>query len=88
MNERRQYQRIPVMMEVSVHHPRFGSTMARTVDVSDGGLLVSLPGVPYQVGDQISVQACGIENAPVLKCTVVRIGEEGVALSYVEDAGG
>jgi hypothetical protein len=87
MNDKRQHERIAFPAEVKIMHPGFGSMVGRTRDMSDGGLFLLLdinPGLA--VGAQVTVQAQDLSgDAPLVKATVVRIEESGVALMYLEE---
>ncbi|WP_045226845.1 PilZ domain-containing protein [Methyloterricola oryzae] len=82
MVEQRAHPRIPVSTEVTVSHARFGTASARTVDVSEGGVLIEFLGCPFAVGDQVSVQVSSLEDAPLLQGTVVRVRSNEFALRF------
>lgn len=88
MVEKRAHPRIPVSTEITVSHARFGTAAARTVDVSEGGVLIQFPGCPFAVGDQVSVQVSSLEDAPLLQGTVVRVQADEFAVCFhlIDDA--
>lgn len=87
MVENRAHPRIPISTEVTVRSPKIGSRTARTIDVSDGGVLVQFPGCPFVLGDAVSVQVNSLEDAPLLQGVVVRVKADEFALAFmpVED---
>ena len=84
MNDKRQHERIAFPAEVKLMHPDFGSIMARTRDLSDGGLFLFVDVNPgLGVGARVTVQAQDISGeAPLVEATVVRVEAGGVALRY------
>jgi len=82
MVEQRAHPRIPVSTEITVRHVRFGTASARTVDVSEGGVLIEFPGCPLVVGDQVSGQVSSLEDAPLLQGTVVRVRGDEFAVRF------
>jgi hypothetical protein len=69
---------------VTVNHPVLGRKTGRTVDISDGGVGVALPGCGYAVGDTVSVQASTMDDAPIIEGVVVRVTEEGIGIRFSE----
>ncbi len=57
--ERRQHRRIPRVVNVEIEHPAAGCNIpARTLDISDGGMLVSVPPTaPVTEGQPVSIRA-------------------------------
>jgi hypothetical protein len=84
MNDKRQHERIAFPAEVKIMHPDFGAIMARTRDMSDGGLFLFVDVNPgLGVGTRVTVQAQDISGeAPLVEATVVRVEASGVALMY------
>ena len=87
MNDKRQHERIAFPAEVEIMHPDFGSIIARTRDMSDGGLFLLVDVNPgLGVGARVKVQAQDMSGeAPVVEATVVRVEASGVALMYEGD---
>lgn len=57
--ERRQHRRIPRVVNVEIEHPIAGCNIpARTLDISDGGMLISVPpSAPVASGQAVSIRA-------------------------------
>lgn len=87
MSEKRQHERIAFPSEVKVMHPDRPSVVGRTRDLSDGGAFLFLdinPGL--RVGEEVTVQAQdAAAEAPLVRATVVRVEESGIALMFQRD---
>lgn len=84
MIEKRQHPRLPLSMQVKIEHPEAGSRIATTENISDGGLFVKLADPQFLIEDKISVQACDMEDAPVVQGRIIRVEQEGIGVAFDE----
>ena len=83
MDNKRHFQRTRFASRVKVDHPRHGSAVFMTGDVSDGGLYVERGAFDLDVGDVVEVQVQGLPmEAPVVRMLVVRRDASGFGLRY------
>jgi hypothetical protein len=83
MDNKRQFQRTRFASRVKVVHPRHGSAMFTTGDVSDGGVYIERGAFDLEVGDVVDVQVQGLPmEAPVVRMLVVRSDASGFGLQY------
>ncbi|MBK1721334.1 PilZ domain-containing protein [Thiocystis violacea] len=90
VSERRLYPRLPMEVEVELHWPGHPLCIARTEDLSNGGVLLILNGEERPpVGAEVRVRVAGLlggdEQAPMVAATVVRHADEGVAVRFTDD---
>lgn len=90
VSDRRQFPRLPVEVEVELHQPGQPVRVARTEDLSGGGVMLILNGHGRpEIGTRVHVRVSGLlgegETPPLVAATVVRHAEEGVAVRFVED---
>lgn len=87
MSERRLHPRMPLTAPVRI---RFGERewpSCTTVDMSEGGLFVDIPGHPFRGGEVITIQVCNLEDAPLVVAEVIRSTAEGVGVRFREEEG-
>jgi len=83
MDNKRQFQRTRFASRVKVDHPRHGSAVFTTGDVSDGGVYIARGAFDLVVGDVVEVQLQGLPmEAPVVRMLVVRSDASGFGLRY------
>jgi len=83
MDNRRQFQRTRFASRVKVDHPRHGSAVFTTGDVSDGGIYLRQGPFELEVGECVQVQMQGLPiEAPILRMLVVRRDAEGYGLCF------
>jgi hypothetical protein len=83
MDNNRQFQRTRFASRVYVDHPRHGSAMFTTGNVSDGGVYIERGAFDLEVGDIVAVQVQGLPiEAPVVRMLVVRSDASGFGLRY------
>ncbi len=77
--------RTPLSANVKISHPEFGERIVETRNISDTGLFIFVdPSEMPPVGEVISGQVQGLEDAPVVKMKIVRTDEEGLGLQFIE----
>jgi hypothetical protein len=86
-DERRRHPRIPLAMRVRIDHPGLGSLVGDTVDISDGGMFVEVYDPRMVPDDKVSVQACDVEDAPLVAGRVARTGPDGTGVEFEEPGG-
>jgi len=68
-------------------HGSLGTVELTTADISDGGLFIRTAGCPqFAIGDEVNVQVCEVEDAPVVRAVVVRLTTNGAGLQFLDDA--
>lgn len=86
MNDQRKYLRTPLNAKISIMHESLGTIELTTADISDGGLFVQTAGRPrFVAGDKVTVQVCGMEDAPIIRAVVVRLTTNGAGLRFLDD---
>lgn len=86
MADRREFPRTAMNAKVRVVHPTVGERIYATRDVSDGGVYVVVEdGYFPPMGSVVEVQVQGLPvPAPVLKMQVVRKGNDGFGLQFID----
>lgn len=86
MVDRRIFPRTAMNAKVRVVHPSIGEHIYATRDVSDGGVYVVVDdGFFPPLGSVVEVQVQGLPvPAPILKMQVVRQGNDGYGLQFIE----
>ncbi len=86
MSNNRESTRTPLKVRLRIDHPRFGSMLVTTRDISDTGVYVVVDDARSILleGEVVSgqVQDLPIE-APVLQMEVVRVETHGVGLRFL-----
>lgn len=82
----RKHIRTKLTSSVKLIHPDTGTIEVKTLDISDGGIyLLSGKADLPPLGSQVQVQLIGTPfEAPVLDMTIVRIGQNGIGLQFVD----
>ncbi len=91
VSDRRLHPRLPLEVEVELYRSGVPMCLARTEDLSHGGVMLLLeePDRPA-IGTMVQVRVCGFvggECPPMVKAAVVRHTVEGVAVRFVDSAG-
>ncbi|MBU6952407.1 PilZ domain-containing protein [Hahella sp. HN01] len=84
--ERRRFERLSASMSVLLDHPVTGLHELKTVDLSEGGVLVTGDFTGNaEVGDLVSLKVVGLlqERSPTVPLKVVRCGANEMALNFV-----
>lgn len=86
MSDKREHVRTPFVCRIKIGHETLGDLEAKTRDISDGGVFVSLkPEQMPPIGTVVVGQVQGLaEEAPQLRMEVVRIESEGVGLRFLD----
>lgn len=87
MSERRQYPRMPLTAPVRICYGERVWPSCTTVDMSEGGLFVEIPGHGFQGGEIITIQVCNLEDAPLVVAEVTRTTPEGVGVAFLDGEG-
>lgn len=82
---RRQFPRLPIKVQVRIEHPDFGERTVWTRNISDGGLfVVTEPKEVPNIGSVVTGQVVGVEEeTPIVRMRIIRIGIDGVALEFI-----
>lgn len=88
MDERRKHRRKLVNSRVKVFHPSFGSEESRTIDISDGGVLLLPFSEEIKAGIQINDEFKLIfldsgSKDVVFNMDIIRITNDGVAAKFL-----
>ena len=86
MTDKRVHPRFPFTTDVKILHPDFGEKTVKTKDVSDSGVFILVePTEMPPIGEVVQGQVQGgAEDMPVVKMKIVRIGEDGLGLQFIE----
>lgn len=81
----RKHARFPMTVSVKISHPSIGEKIVKTKNISDGGLflLVDSTEMPL-VGEIITGQIQGMDNAPIINMKIVRVETEGLGLQFID----
>ncbi|MCP4410466.1 MAG: PilZ domain-containing protein [Gammaproteobacteria bacterium] len=84
--EKRIHDRVPIITKIKITHASFGSIIVKTKNLSHGGICVLTENTSIlPVGRVLEGQIQdGEENRPIVKIEVVRIGQEGVGLKFLD----
>jgi hypothetical protein len=88
MKEKRRHIRTNFTARVKLMHPDLGEKSYATRDIAQGGLFVCVgeEQLNLPVGTEVTVQDDEImTDPPLVKATVVRVDEDGIALMFGED---
>ncbi len=87
MSDQRKYLRTNMSARILVRHEEIGEKVFNMRDLSDGGIYVVVDNDPFpEVGSCVEVQVQGLPiPAPVRVMRVVREGEDGYGLEFVEE---
>ena len=82
-NERRQHARYPMSTSLQLHHgPSKREVPARSIDVSESGILMYVPATtPVRAGQAVYVNLAGVRGKPMagarpVQGTIVRVDRE------------
>ncbi|MDH5445899.1 MAG: PilZ domain-containing protein [Gammaproteobacteria bacterium] len=84
--ERRLYPRFQIGSTVSIHHGSFGILMARTVDISDGGMQVRLEdGRKIPEGSHLQVNMLNSANPNIsFNMKVIRSQDDILGMQFID----
>ena len=86
MSNNRKHPRLPLPMTVEVSIDKQGAAMTKTRDMSDGGVfLEKTDELDFEMGTKLTIKV--VENmqgdeASQIPATVVRVTDDGVAVSF------
>ena len=85
--EKRQHPRILVPLVVELSHATLGTKLATAKDLSDGGVFVYLVDHALQDGANLQIRlktelVGDTQNAPTVQTQVVRVDDDGIALTF------
>lgn len=85
MQDRREYQRIPLTVRIKISHPTFGEKVLSTKNFSEGGLFVIVE--PSQLPAMGTIVKGQVQDltvpAPIVDMEIVRVERDGVGLQYI-----
>jgi hypothetical protein len=86
--EQRAYPRVQLPILVELQHPAIGRIRCTARDVSEGGIFVNLAEHPIRNGAKIKLTLLNpnqVDNqpTPTVEMSVVRVEDDGIALSFV-----
>lgn len=84
MTEKRRHPRTPISVPIKVDHPQADSIVGVTKDISEGGVFVAISNPQFAAQDKVSVQACDMEDAPIVHGYVARTTAEGIGVAFDE----
>lgn len=86
MNDRREYMRHPLTVDVKISHPDIGEQIVKTKNISDGGLFILVePAEMPPIGAIVQGQVQGeVEDLPIVTMKIVRTEDDGVGLQFIE----
>lgn len=85
MDERREYSRIPLKVNIKITHPDFGEKIVATKNFSEGGLFIVVEPTKLPApGAIVKGQVQGLtDEAPIVNMKIVRVENDGVGLQYI-----
>lgn len=83
--DNRKHIRTPLQCKIKISHESFGYVIVKTLDISEGGILVALDADKTPpLGTIVTGQVQGLaDEAPILQMEVVRVGPSGVGLRFI-----
>jgi hypothetical protein len=78
---------MPLTAPVRVRYGELEWPSCTTVDMSEGGVFVDIPGHGFRGGEVITLQVCNLEDAPLVVGQVVRATAGGIGVAFLDDAG-
>jgi hypothetical protein len=69
---------------IKVDHPKANSIVGITKDVSEGGVFVQITDPRFAAMDKVSVQACDMDDAPIVHGYVAWATAEGIGVAFDE----
>lgn len=85
--ENRKHSRTPLSARVKISHTSFGTIIATTRDISDGGMFVVKSDVEFPpIGSVMEVQAMDMPvEAPILNVQIMRLMDDGAGLMFCDE---
>ena len=85
--ELRRFIRTAFTTRVSIRHPKLGAYVAKTRDLSQGGVFLILDkAIDIKVDDIVDLQTLDMPaEAPIVKARVLRIESEGIACCFMDE---
>ena len=82
--ERRRHRRAPVDLQVSLEFPSVQQFLSACAgDISESGMFIRTEGVPYRIGESVTLRfAAGKEQIVRGTARVVRVEPEGIAVEF------
>ncbi len=84
MSEKRRHPRTPINVHIKIDHPEAESVIGVTKDISEGGVFVQITDPRFAAMDKVKVQACNMEDAPIVHGYVTRATAEGIGVAFEE----
>ncbi|MDX5297963.1 MAG: PilZ domain-containing protein [Gammaproteobacteria bacterium] len=85
MVDRREHIRTPFSAQIRVSEPRYGDSLLKTRDLSEGGVFVlcDVSRLVFELGEELEVQVQGLPvPAPVVRMRVARCCSDGYGLEF------
>lgn len=84
--EKRMHDRVPLTTKIKITHASFGSIIVKTENISHGGVYVLTENTSMlPVGRVLEGQIQdGEDDRPIVRMGVVRIGQNGVGLKFLD----
>ncbi|MGY4532258.1 hypothetical protein ACVW0Y_001382 [Pseudomonas sp. TE3786] len=89
MDNKREFRRSPLKVQLRIDHPVHGQMMVTTRDISESGVFVVIDDARslLNIGEVFTGQVQGLPvEAPVVRLEVVRFEPSGVGLIFQHDA--
>jgi len=72
-------------VSVKISHPSIGEKIVKTKNISDGGLFLLVDSTEMPpVGEIITGQIQGMDDAPIINMKIVRVETQGLGLQFID----